>query len=308
MGEGEADGLPDSARVEEALTMSVSVRLEDRAALPAAFRDAFVARMSGELRLPLLPDTAVRVLAACQDERTSIVKLVELVTHDQSLAAHLLRVANSVGYAPSTPILSLQQALGRVGLGTVSDVAMAVALRERVFSVPRYQDRIQELWRHSATTACYAKEIAQVLRRDMETAFLCGLLHDVGMPLVLQLSCDLEREQLVPPQPAEVVESAMQIFHAELGARMAEAWNLGPWIRLVIRHHHHPAGAKYHPDELPVVALADALAYWAVDPRLKATDFHLERSLGEALRLHEGALGTLLERRSRVLEAVEAFA
>jgi putative nucleotidyltransferase with HDIG domain len=301
-------GSPTVHGVEEALTMPVSVRLEDRAALPAAFRDAFVARMSSDPRLPLLPDTAAQVLAACQDDRTNIVKLAELVTHDQSLAAHLLRVANSAGYAPLTPILTLQQALGSVGLGTVSDVAVAVALREHVFCVPRHQERILELWRHSAATACYAKEIAQILRRDMETAFLCGLLHDVGMPLVLQLTCDLEREKLVPPQPVAVVESAMQIFHAELGARMAEAWKLGPWIRLVIRHHHHPAAAKYHPDELPVVALADALAYWALDARLQVTDFHLERGPGEALRLHEGALGTLLERRSRVLEFVAAFA
>lgn len=287
--------------------MSMSVR-PDSVVLPTALREGLTARMAGELGLPLLPDTAARVLAACQDERSGLEELAELITHDQSLAAHLLRVANSAGYAPRVPILSLQQAIGRVGLGTVSDVAVAVALRERVFHVPRHQERIGELWRHSAATACFAKETAQVLRKDLESAFLCGLLHDVGMPIALQLVCDLERDKVVPIQPAAVVEAAMQEFHTELGARMAEAWQLGPWIRLVIRHHHAPEAARYHPDEIPVVALADMLAYWAVDARQKEDDFVADPALREALHLHEGALRSLLERRERVLAAVEAFA
>jgi len=266
------------------------------------------ARVEGELALPLLPNTAVRVLAACQDEESGLEELAELLAHDPSLTAHLLRVANSVGYAPRVPILSLQQAIGRVGLATVRDVAVAVALEERVFSVPGHQERVRELWLHAAATAYYAKEIAQLLRKDLDSPFLCGLLHDVGMPITLQVVCDLEREGLVAPVSAAGMELAMSAFHAEVGARIARAWNLGPWLELVIRHHHDPARARFHPEELPVVALADALADWAVDASLGEEDFAADAELLAALRLHEGALGSLLSRRGRVLEAVAALA
>ena len=287
--------------------MSVPARAPAGAILSAEFREELRARIAGDLGLPLLPDTAARVLATCQDERADLDDLADLIANDQSLATHILRVANSAGHAPRVPILSIQQAIGRVGFAAVGDIAIAVALRERVFFVPRYQQRIRELWRHSAATACYAKEIATMLRRDMDSAFLCGLLHDVGMPMVMQLVCDLERDKGTPPVPEAVMEAAMHEFHAQLGARMADAWHLGPWIRLVILHHHEPAAATSRLDEIPVVALADALAYWAVDKTQSEDDYSPDRSLFEALELHEGALVSLLQKRPKVLQAVEAF-
>lgn len=287
--------------------MPVPARTNGQVALPEAFREAIRSGIEGTLELPMFPETAARVLAACKGERSGLDEIVDLITHDQSLAAHLLRVANSVAYAARVPALSLQQAVGRLGLGTVSNIAVAATLRERVFSVSGGEERIRKLWRHSAATACYAQEIAEVLRRDLNSAFLCGLLHDVGMPIVLQVVCDLEREGIVPAVSPALMDAALMEFHCELGARLASAWQLGPWIGLVIRHHHDPAGAKYHPDEIPMVALADALAYLAVDPRLDEEDFSADPSLLDALQLREGALHSLLRKRERVLQAIEAF-
>jgi putative nucleotidyltransferase with HDIG domain len=254
-----------------------------------------------------MPATAARVIAACRDERSDAEELAALIERDPSLASHVLRVANSAGIAPRMPILSLPQAIGRVGLAAVSDVTLAVALRERVFAVPGHQARLRDLWRHSAATACYAKEISQLLSGDLESAFLCGLLHDVGMAITLQVVCDLEREGAVPRVSAAVAEAAMLEFHCEFGARMAQAWQLGPWLDAVIRHHHEPTSARFRPDEIAVIALADALAYWALDPGRTEADFHPEARFA-GLRLHEGALRSLLQRRQRVLQMVDALA
>lgn len=257
--------------------------------------------------LPLLPDTAARVIAACQNESSELEELTELIKRDPSLAAHILRIANSAAYAPRVPILTLQQAVGRVGLATVGDVAVAVALKERVFSVPGHQARLHDLWQHSLATACYAKEISALLRGDLESSFLCGLLHDVGMAIALQIMCDLERERIVPPVLPATLEAAMLEFHCEFGAKFAEAWRLGPWISTVIRHHHEPAGARFRPDEVGIVALADALAYWALDAGKTEADFQAEPRFGFVL-LREGGLKMLLRKRELVLQQVAALA
>lgn len=288
--------------------MSIPTSSVGRTELPAPLRDALRARLEGELVLPVLPDTAARVMAACQDERADLAQLAELISHDQSLATHLLRVANSAGFAPRVPILTLFQAIGRVGLSTVKDVAIAVALKERIFTVQGHEARLRELWRHSAATASYAREISQLLRGDMESAFLCGLLHDVGMAMVLQVVCDLEREHVVPRVPPAQMEAAMLDFHCEFGARIVQAWQLGPWLLAVIRHHHEPASSHFRLAEVAIVALADALAYWALDERRVEGDFTVEQHRFEGLRLHEGALPSLLHRRERVLQMVEALA
>ena len=173
--------------------------------------------------------------------------------------------------------------------------------------MPGHQERIRELWEHALATALYANEIAQLLRKDIGSPFLCGLLHDVGMPVVMQLVCDLECERAVPAVPASEMEAAMLAFHGELGARIAETWKFGPWILRVIRHHHDPAGARFHPVEIPIVALADTLAYWALDPSRDEHDFRADAPLATALELHEGALVTLLRRRPRVIQGIEAL-
>lgn len=276
-------------------------------ALPAGLREALVARMAGPLALPMLPQTAVQVLATCQDTNARTDRLVELIGRDQALAAHVLRLANSAASAPLAPIFSLPQAIGRLGLGAVGSAALAVALRERVFQAPRHEARIRRLWQHSAVTACYAREITQLLRKDHESAFLCALLHDVGMPIALQCLSDLEREGLTPEQPAPVIEAVMHEFHTELGARLAELWKLGPFVRIAIRHHHEPGARNYHPDDLAIVALADALADWAEQEQLQEGDFVPDAPLLQALRMPAGGLSSLLGRRARVLETARAF-
>jgi len=275
--------------------------------LPDWLREALRARVEGEVGLPVLPDTACRVMAACQDEHSDLHELAELVTHDQSLATHVLRVANSIAYAPKAPILSLRQALGRLGLATVSDIAIAVAIKQRVFSVPGYEERIRELWLHSTATACYAQDVAVLLGSSGESGFLLGLLHDVGMPIALQAVCDILRERKMGAIPPALMEAAMHEFHCELGLSIAQRWRLGPQVCSAVYFHHDPTGAKHEREKVLGVTLADELACWAMDHSLAEGDFSLEEHQELESSLSEGDLQTLLRSRGRILELSMAF-
>jgi putative nucleotidyltransferase with HDIG domain len=265
------------------------------------------ARISSELDLPLLPDTATQILAACQDGDCDFRNLEGLITRDQSLAAHVLRAANSAVYAPREPIASLQQALSRLGITTVAEIALAVSLKTKVFMVPGYHTRIRELWMHSAATAAYAKEVASLLRRDVESAFLSGLLHDVGMPIVMQLLYDLTRGNGKGPVPAVVMEAAMGEFHCHLGTLLAKKWRLGPLVGSVICQHHDPLRATSFQAETLMTSLADELAYWALDDGKECDHFPADLEQARVLGISPADLQGLLGRRGRVLTLTEAF-
>jgi len=280
-----------------------SIASDKQDVLPHWLRERLRARVEGEIRLPVLPDTACRVIAACRDEHSDLRALAELVTHDQALAAHVLRVANSVAFAPKAPIEDLRQALSRLGLSTVSDITLALAIKQRAFSVPGHESRIRELWLHSAATACYAQEVAQVSHGKRDSAFLLGLLHDVGMPITMQIVCDIVRERATDPVPQATMEQAMSEFHCELGARLAQSWRLGPQVSSAIRYHHDPAAAKPLASVIEVVALADELAYWALDESRTEEDF----TAGRELAVAQESLPALLNLRAHVLELSRAF-
>lgn len=287
--------------------MSLRSIREEIGKLPGPVQTALQSRIAGEVELPLLPDTAMRVMAACQDEATNLQTLADLITQDQSLAVHLLRVANSAAYAPRGPIVSIQQAIGRLGVLTVSEIAIAVSLKGRAFIVPGYLTRVRELWMHSAAAATYAKEVATTVRKGIDSAFLCGLLHDVGMPIAMQLTCDLAREQGQDIVPAPIMEAAMREFHVELGTKIAQRWRLAPEIVSVMRFHHDPASAPSQQDEVLVAYLADRLAYWALDEEQDKKDFTLDLPKSAPWTLSLQQVENLLAKRGRVLEVTEAF-
>jgi HD-like signal output (HDOD) protein len=277
---------------------------ESQLVVPEPLRTALRARLAGDVALPLLSDTAARVMVACQEENSDLQRLANLVSHDQALAIHVLRVANSAGYAPREPILSVQQAIGRPASPSCAIIPWPSPRRERVFSVRS---------RGAHPPAGCTRRPRPAMRGDRaapaqepDSAFLCGLLHDVGMPILLQLVCDLEREgaDRVPP---EVMEGVMAEFHCDLGAKVAERWKLGPWIGMAVRHHHDPARSHFLQDEVRVTTLADLLAEWALDHSRTEDDFPIDHPDAQALGLEERMLTQLLRKRQLVLLVAQAF-
>lgn len=216
---------------------------------------------AGRLTLPVLPTVAIELLAAVDDDKFDARSLAERVQRDPSLAAHVLRVANSARFAPKEPIVSLTQAIGRLGMGTLREIVVTVAVKGSVFKVKGHEKYIESLWQHALLSGRLAQEIARARRANVEAAFLCGLLHDIGAPVALQGLVDLCKETGFC-----LVERAMHHtiagLHQEIGAILVEGWKLPEWIHTAVLHHHQPENATKHQELVRTTALADVLAYW----------------------------------------------
>lgn len=276
--------------------------------LPPPLQTLFEARIeTGEFELPFLPDTPAQVLAASNDDDCDARVLADLVQRDQALAGHVLHVANSSAYAPQEPIVSLQQAVSRLGLGTVAEIALAVSIKGKVFRVPGYQVKIREMWMHSAMTAAYAKEIARLRRHNVESAFMGGLLHDVGKPIVLQAFLDTLKELTQKKAPMKLLESCMLQFHERVGGQLVAHWELPDWMRASAEHHHEYELAEEFQQEAMTTHLADRLAHWAADEEATAADFDRDLPVISDLNIYGDEVEELLQRRGDVLEVAEAF-
>src|SRR5262245_46906579 len=210
------------------LVLSESVCHLAQAALPTHLCEYLETRIaSGALELPILPHVASQVLAMSTSDDTNARSLAELLHRDQAIAAHVLRVANSPLYKSHVPIVSLQQAISRLGLALLREMVITVSMQSRIFNVPSYATEARTLWQHAVYTAAYAGKIARRCRRNAESAFLGGLLHDVNKPVLLLALADLQA-QLQEPIPPPVVTTAMDVYHTQVGAVLASAWTLPP--------------------------------------------------------------------------------
>jgi putative nucleotidyltransferase with HDIG domain len=277
-------------------------------ALPPPVRKMLEKAVRGEaLDLPLLPQTAMEVMEACNEEDVDAGSLSELLEHDQSLASHVLRVANSAAYAPQEPIISLQQAMSRLGISTICEIAVSIAVKGRVFRVPGYQVRIRELWMHSAAAGVYAKEVARRCGCEVDSAFLCGLLHDIGKPIVMHTLIEEVKRRTDRPIPSSVMEGAIAEFHELVGALVIRSWGFPAWVVEAVSRHHDYASVDQFQGRVMVASLANELSHWALADNTTEKDFPAELPVIEDLDLSAEDLIGLLEKRGSVLEVVEAF-
>ncbi|TAJ23462.1 MAG: HDOD domain-containing protein [Planctomycetota bacterium] len=273
---------------------------------PLALLDQLVARIeTGALDLPLLPQTATQILALCQAADCEMKELADLVQRDPTLAANVLRVANSAAHGGVERIVSLQQAASRLGFTALCEIATAVALRGKVFQLAGREAELARIWRHSAAAGAWAKEIARKRRRNVEGAFLCGLLHDVGRPVLMQLV-----HELAGPAAGASVRGEDQLYdryHAEVGARLLVNWQMPDWMIAAIDAHHEPHSAEEHAEPAWIVALADDFAHWSESgDEARAAALRRHAAL-EPLSLYDEDVDALFALRAQVAAATEAL-
>lgn len=275
--------------------------------LPGWLHDLLERHLEQDVELPILPEASARIMAMCEDEKTDARAIEHVLERDPSLAAHVLRIANSSAYAPKEPIVSLQQAVSRLGLAAMRNIVLAVSLQGRVFQVPGHQARVRAIWVHCAVTAAFAREVASKLRRNVEAAFLCGLLHDIGRPVVLQATVETLAHRTKEPLPVPLLESAMDEFHEEFAGRMVASWKLAEWTVAVVANHHHPERAEPHEEQAHITYLADLLSDWALGDDPKPEDFPGTDPAIDRLNLYPEDIEALLACRAKALAFAEAF-
>ncbi|MBL8723207.1 MAG: HDOD domain-containing protein [Planctomycetes bacterium] len=263
----------------------------------------------GKLSLPTMPGTAAEVLALSQQESTDAAKLSAVLHKDQAIAGSVLRVANSAAYAGQVPCASLQQAVSRLGLQLITEIATAVSVRGRLFGNPKCAELLAALWKHSVLTGFYTKEIARLRRRNVEVAFLCGLLHDLGKAVLLDnVDRVLGKQDLAIP--VHYLLAAVHEQHLAAGALLATEWRLPEQIAEAIACHHDFAAAKHFQDMAMTVCLADLLSHhiapgpFAEPPTAEALAAH---PVLEGLNLYPDQFQELLQKRERALLVTEGM-
>ena len=201
--------------------------------------------------LPPFPAIVGELERHLADENVTTAKIARVVEQDSGLAMRFLRIANSALYHSVKQIVSVDQAVTRLGLDEVRRVVVATAL---IHQFKNHSGEHPELyWQHCMTTAMMTRSLAARLRHqlasfELATTFTAGLLHDIGELALLSLfpeACKerdrLVHEQRIPIREVELNEWGIQ--HGEVGEILARNWDLPEAMCQVIRFHHQPWGA-----------------------------------------------------------------
>jgi putative nucleotidyltransferase with HDIG domain len=242
-------------------------------------REQFISRLKAK-SLPSLPLTVVALGEAVQDERCTVDRILGILSKDPSLSATLLRLANSALYATEGSAMDLRTAVLRLGFDAVANLGTGAAVI-RTLRGGIHLDALK-LWQHSVAVGLTAKGVCILAKRhgQAETAFLTGLLHDIGK--IALDTCYPDEYALVLQQVAagaffvDAERAVLGMDHAEAGALLAADWSFPEAIVEVIRDHHAPRPEDFLPN---LIHLADLLVRTRIP--MGPADEHLLLALDE---------------------------
>lgn len=135
-------------------------------------------------RLMAFPFTIAKVLQITNDEKSGASQLAHAISVDPAIAAHLLRIANSVFFASANRrISSIKDAVVRIGFRETKKIVMSMLVMN-IFDQKTKNlgfDRV-DFWYHSLAAGLFAERVAKFMGDvNPEEAFLAGLLHDIGV-------------------------------------------------------------------------------------------------------------------------------
>lgn len=203
----------------------------------------------GNFELPPIPDVMVQIAQKIDNHTISIDEIIECIT-DQILVSKILRICNSPYYGHLGHISTLKAAVVFIGLKSLMSIITVHAMSS--FS-PRNAKEIKKVLQHCLVCGMIARQITRDMGGNYELAFMCGLLHDIGKTILLDMLGDY---MLLPEARDQLIEEN----HAEVGYLLAQKWNFGDDIKEVIRYHHSPEQAVGYASLAEVVSLSNAMA------------------------------------------------
>ena len=229
--------------------------------------EALKSELEKVYRLPPMPAIAYKIIDMVNDPDVNAKQLAEVLELDPSVSAQVLRYASSPYYGYQGKIDSIQSAVTRVlGFDLVCNLALGIA-SSQAFNLPKEGPLgLRSFWRHSLYSAILSQTIAKKMQGRMdvnpEKAYLCGLLHNIGVLLIGHLFPPefkmLNKLVLNHPETSlhelekQVIgmgkaQQVIAMGHDKIGAWLLERWQLpGEVVNACAEHNNIHFEGEYH--------------------------------------------------------------
>lgn len=190
---------------------------------------------NGEARMPVLPESVLKVKAIIQDERKGADDIARVIGSEPTFSTAVLRLANSARFRTTNhEIRSLPMAIQRLGGSKTLQLLIAVSAKLYLTVKDRsMQQLIRRSSRYSLLVATAAQHLARMVRSaDPEEAFLAGMLFDVGIPAML---CAVPEEFKACSDEDKM--ELLKLLHREMGGRLMHQWDMPDVFASVAAHH-----------------------------------------------------------------------
>lgn len=179
------------------------------------------------VKLPAIPEVAMLLLQTLNKDDLHITEITSLIERDPSIAATVLKHANSSRYGLSNKVGNISDAIRVLGFNNVRIIALAASVAS-AYPIASGLDK-DEFWKSSSTTADFASAIAAKLKRERHTPWMVGFLLRVGELMIAQYDIhSIATIEALPMEPGQRWKREFSIFgltEGQVVAQLADSWN-----------------------------------------------------------------------------------
>lgn len=181
------------------------------------------------LVLPTLPEIAVKVREAADNPEINLMEMSDVIAHDPALSARMIKVANSAFLGRSVKVSTLNQAVTRIGLRQIKNIATAMAMEQLFVSKNAVvKEYLGKSWVKTVSVASAAITLLNLYLKDnkhsslnVDTITLASLVYNIG---ILPILTEAERHQEVFANP-QFLAQAIQKLGGRIGGHIMRAWD-----------------------------------------------------------------------------------
>lgn len=239
-----------------------------------------------------LPHVAMRLVKMISEDKSSAKEYEQVIQYDPVLVMRVFKLVNSAYFALTEKVERLSEAIVVIGQDNLRNLVVIEALRDIYkgkMKTVHFSGR--SLWNHSVATGICCKMIAeQIFEIKSEDAFLCGLMHDVGLIVEFQAEPELfDRMVGSLEDGAHFLDHENMVVgtnHCDTGFWLSREWKLPGAVQLGIRDHHKKIDDLDPESMTGIIQLGELIASRSGYVALPELQDNLSLSLVAHLREH----------------------
>jgi len=190
----------------------------------------------------VLPEAVIKIKQLIDDDATSMDDIAEVINYDPAIMSQVLKISNSALYKFPNTITTVTKAIQVIGTRSIYDLVLAYGVANAFKDIDPDVVDLDKFWEQGVSCALLGKYLAEeVGLKEPEKLFVCGLLHNIGELVLVQVNPEKANEcaSISSNSPPLMLQKMHLGFcYADISAELLKLWGIPSDIAQIVGKTH----------------------------------------------------------------------
>ncbi|MFT5543909.1 MAG: HD-like signal output (HDOD) protein [Arenicella sp.] len=246
----------------------------------------------------VLPEAVIKIKQLINDDATSMDDIAEVINYDPAIMSQVLKISNSALYKFPNTINTVTKAIQVIGTRSIYDLVLAYGVANAFKNIDPDVIDLEKFWEHSVNCALLCKFLAEeVGLKEPEKMFVCGLLHNLGELVLVQLNPEEASKCAsisTENTPLMLQKKHLGFSYADVSFELLKLWGIPLDIAQIVSKIHVSEYIAQSKEE-KIIQLAYLLTLNNINSELYATHADITEDMYQSLGIELGSVNNALD-------------